>query len=336
MSKNPRNFNLLVGIANKERTAVFAYCRVYHFEGDSPSRSVRQLRNADGCFSRAELEKVQDQLRNQSLALTAGSYVCHVSKYGDGKGLMLQWEPTKSGLTSHTVVLPDGLPTDIFYFAPPMACGFAASIFGELRELTPEQRESSFSTPEPRFPRCRLEFDWPEDYMSYLHTPDDISANFALGYDMSTPDSGVVSGVQPWVAEARRRFIKRCRRFPPRYDRLADLHRALISMEPQKGGWPGAALTPADLSDKAAMNARLHNIGEPPLTAAESRELETPKPMSQWPTAEVMRQVRGVPLIPLEQDLFAATNAKYQLEIEKKRAEELQQMFVGSNLLTGF
>ena len=108
-----------------------------------------------------------------SQTLSTGSYLCHISRHGDAKGLRLQWEPvsTKSQqvrcgpsvaplwplcdttlqmqeLMQHTVVLPDGLPADIFYFAPPMACGFGASVSGELRALA-----SADGPPVPRFPR---------------------------------------------------------------------------------------------------------------------------------------------------------------------------------------
>jgi hypothetical protein len=40
----------------------------------------------------------------------------------------------KQELMQHTVLLPDGLPTDIFYFAPPMACGYsmAPTLYGSL------------------------------------------------------------------------------------------------------------------------------------------------------------------------------------------------------------
>ena len=108
-----------------------------------------------------------------SQTLSTGSYLCHISRHGDAKGLRLQWEPVstksqqvrcgpsvttlwplcdttlqKQELMQHTVVLPDGLPADIFYFAPPMACGFGASVSGELRALA-----SADGPPVPRFPR---------------------------------------------------------------------------------------------------------------------------------------------------------------------------------------
>ena len=36
---------------------------------------------------------------------------------------------------------------------------------------------------------------------------------------------------QRWVEEAMGRFVTRCRRFPPQYERLVNLHSVLISRE---------------------------------------------------------------------------------------------------------
>ena len=71
--------------------------------------------------------------------------------------------------------------------------------------------------------------------MRYVHTPSEIAKNFGLGYN-TDPSKG-----QPWVEVAMERFIKRCRRTPPVYDRLADLHRVLIARDTALLEWPAAA-----------------------------------------------------------------------------------------------
>ena len=47
-------------------------------------------------------------------------------------------------------------------------------------------------------------------------------ANFGVGYE----ETG-----KQWVEEAMGRFVTRCRRFPPQYERLVNLHSVLISRE---------------------------------------------------------------------------------------------------------
>ena len=84
--------------------------------------------------------------------------------------------------------------------------------------------------------RCRLEFDLdPCGYMRYVHTPSEIAKNFGMGYNTDE------SKGQVWVEVAFQRFIKRCRRTPPTYERLANLHRVLIARDTGLLEWPAPA-----------------------------------------------------------------------------------------------
>ena len=174
-----------------------SYCCVQHADGDLPSLAVERVKQAPGAVTRVRLEvsplvppsiapserittcakgvRSQLGLTDAQLTIDAGAYSCCVSR--SGGGLRLQWVPSGSsaGLSSHTVLLPDGLPTDIYYFAPPMACGFGASVSGELRPLPSDAPAAANVAPVPRFPRCRLEFDWDKtNYMAYAHTAEQI------------------------------------------------------------------------------------------------------------------------------------------------------------------
>ena len=94
----------------------------------------------------------------------------------------------KQELMQHTVVLPDGLPADIFYFAPPMACGSAAALYLWLTLWHPSMAHSAYGRrfgasvsgelralvladgpPVPRFPRLLQPSQKPSKRASSAH-----------------------------------------------------------------------------------------------------------------------------------------------------------------------
>ena len=128
------------------------------------------------------------------------------------------------------------------------------------------------------------------------------------------------------------RFVTRCRRFPPQYERLVNLHSVLISREAPPA-WPATALDPISLTSCSDMDARLAAIGQPPLGAAERDALRAQLKVSQWQPSTV--KAVSETCNP-ERVIREAADAEYQLQFYTDQAERYASGPLNQPLLVAF